>query len=78
MYGTGTVARVAFAELTGITSKTSRVASPGTEAANQRPRVGPRTVAPKARCIPPQRVAVQAARMTIPVTGGRAVEHNSA
>lgn len=78
MYGTGTVASVAFAELTGIASTTSTVASPETEAANQRPTVGPRTVTPKTRCIPPQRVAVQAARMTIPVTGGRAVEHNSA
>ena len=53
MYGTGVVARVAFAEPTGIASTTSRVATPETKTANRQPTADLRKTTPTARCITP-------------------------
>src|SRR5450755_4032885 len=53
MYGTGSVARVACAELTGIASTATRAASPEIKDANQRRTAGPETIARSARFMTP-------------------------
>ena len=53
MYGTGSVATVAFAELTGIASTATSAPSPETKAANRPRKADPETIAPLAPFITP-------------------------
>jgi hypothetical protein len=53
MYGTGAVARVACAELTGIASTATRAASPEIRDANRRRTAVPEMIAPSAPFMTP-------------------------
>jgi len=66
MYGTGAVASVACAELTGIVSTTTRAASPEPRTANRWRTTSPEPIAPTAQCIthPTGRNAKQPANCT--------------